>query len=136
MSREVVSAVWLEQGRVFLSQRDGRSDFPLHWELPGGKVEPGESHADALRREVEEEIGVTVRLVSDGLFYSYRYPGNGYLVHFYGVEGVGFTPPRPLQVQGLGWFALPLPDGLPIMPSMVGGMAAVEAWARATGRLP
>ncbi|RYE79463.1 MAG: NUDIX domain-containing protein, partial [Myxococcales bacterium] len=127
LSRQVASAVWLENGRVFLSQRDGRSDFAHCWELSGGKVEPGESHADTLRREVEEEVGVIVRVVSDCL-YTYRYPGNGYLIHFYGVERVGFSSPRPLQVQGVGWFDLPLPTGLPIVPSMVEGMAPVEAW--------
>lgn len=57
----VVAAVLRDvQGRVLLAQRpEGKLDAGL-WEFPGGKVEPGESAFDALRRELREELGVSV----------------------------------------------------------------------------
>ena len=47
-------------GRVILIQRDERPDlaFPGWWTLPGGRVEPGETPEEAIRREVAEELGV------------------------------------------------------------------------------
>ena len=54
----VVGAAWIRDGRVLAAQRGpGRSSAGL-WEFPGGKVEPGEDDAAALRRELSEELGV------------------------------------------------------------------------------
>lgn len=56
--------------QVFATAR-GYGDFAGKWEFPGGKVEPGEAPADALVREIREELGCTVD-VGD-LFYTVEY---------------------------------------------------------------
>ncbi|MFN0204826.1 MAG: NUDIX hydrolase [Planctomycetota bacterium] len=62
---------WLEEdGNVLLvaTYRDlGAPQKQLCWELPGGKVEKGETHAEAIRREMKEETGLDVE-VCDSLF--------------------------------------------------------------------
>ena len=45
--------------QIFATQR-GYGEFEGGWEFPGGKIEPGETPAGALRRELEEELGVEV----------------------------------------------------------------------------
>lgn len=58
----VVAGAWIRDGKVLAAERGlGRADAGL-WELPGGKVEPGESDADALARELAEELGVVVQV--------------------------------------------------------------------------
>lgn len=48
-------------GRLLLvHRRHDRTDHPDTWDLPGGHIEPGESPADAMRREVREEVGAEV----------------------------------------------------------------------------
>lgn len=58
---EVAAAV-IERpdGRFLLGQRAPDTFYPGYWEFPGGKVEPGESAHDALVRELDEELGITV----------------------------------------------------------------------------
>lgn len=61
--REVAAGAIVRDGKVLLAQRSRPPEMAGLWELPGGKVEPGESGAEGLRRELDEELGVTVRVV-------------------------------------------------------------------------
>ena len=63
---EVVAAILVRDGRIFLQQRPPTKDFAWCWESPGGKVEPSESHHVALRRELREELGIDIGELPDG----------------------------------------------------------------------
>jgi 8-oxo-dGTP diphosphatase len=54
----VVAAVIESESRILICQRRKEDRFPLQWEFPGGKVEPGETLEQALARELQEELGV------------------------------------------------------------------------------
>lgn len=58
----VVASVIFRAGRVLAGRRTEPPWLAGGWELPGGKVEPGESDEQALLREIVEELGVVVRL--------------------------------------------------------------------------
>lgn len=58
----IVGAAIVRSGRLLAAQRSYPADLAGYWELPGGRVEAGESEADALRRECVEELAVTVRV--------------------------------------------------------------------------
>ena len=64
--RLVVGAILVDQltrpSRVLAARRSRPPALAGRWELPGGKVEPGEQPEDALHRELAEELGVAVRL--------------------------------------------------------------------------
>ncbi|QNV40041.1 (deoxy)nucleoside triphosphate pyrophosphohydrolase [Rothia amarae] len=53
---DVVGAVLLQNGKVLCAQRGKSMTLPLLWEFPGGKIEPGETPQEALKRELEEEL--------------------------------------------------------------------------------
>lgn len=57
--KQVVAAILARDGRVLICQRREDQPFALQWEFPGGKVEPGEEHAAALCRELEEELAIS-----------------------------------------------------------------------------
>lgn len=59
----VACAVIEDRGMVLAAQRGREMSMPLKWEFPGGKLHPGESPEECLDRELEEELGVRVRIV-------------------------------------------------------------------------
>ncbi|MEU8343070.1 (deoxy)nucleoside triphosphate pyrophosphohydrolase [Spirillospora sp. NPDC048832] len=62
MDLVVVGAAIIADGRLLTAQRAEPEHMAGGWELPGGKVDPGESDEDALVRECAEELGIEVRL--------------------------------------------------------------------------
>ena len=60
--RIIVGAAIIADGRVLACERSEPAEVAGRWEFPGGKVEPGETEHDALVRECEEELGVTVEV--------------------------------------------------------------------------
>ncbi|MFJ6097704.1 (deoxy)nucleoside triphosphate pyrophosphohydrolase [Williamsia muralis] len=60
--REVVAGAVIGDGRLLLAQRTYPTEVAGLWELPGGKVEAGETREQALRRELGEELGIEVRV--------------------------------------------------------------------------
>ena len=69
----VVAAVIREDGRVFATQR-GYGNYKDWWEVPGGKIEPGETPAAAVVREIQEELGTKVAVDRFLTTVEYDYP--------------------------------------------------------------
>lgn len=70
----VTCAIIERDGLVLAAQRSAEMSLPLKWEFPGGKIDPGESPEECLRRELVEEMGVQVA-VGDSLPVStHHYP--------------------------------------------------------------
>jgi 8-oxo-dGTP diphosphatase len=91
-------------GRVLIAQRpDGKSMAGL-WEFPGGKVEPGELPEQSLIRELQEELGITVKpeCLAPLTFASHTYPDFHLLMPLYVCRRwEGFVEAR--EKQGLKW---------------------------------
>ncbi len=69
----MVAALIERDGQILATQRRADQSLPLSWEFPGGKIEPGESPTQALRREIEEELGCSISVgdVEDVVFFAY-----------------------------------------------------------------
>jgi 8-oxo-dGTP diphosphatase len=63
-----------EAGRYLITQRPPKASLPLLWEFPGGRVEEGEADADALAREIREEMGVDVQVLEQAMHTHHEYP--------------------------------------------------------------
>ena len=78
----VVAAIIVRDGRIFATQR-GYGDWKDWWEFPGGKVEPGESPEDALKREIREELATEIEVDELLTTVEYDYPKFHLTMHCY-----------------------------------------------------
>lgn len=100
---EVTAAVIRRQGQVLIASRKNEG-----WEFPGGKIEPGETAAAALRRELAEELAMTDAVILDEIYcICHAYPEKTVRLHFLRVllpDGAGFSPCEGQEVR---WVHLP-----------------------------
>lgn len=85
--KQVVAALIFKDGKVLVCQRTRHQTMPLKWEFPGGKIEAGEQPRDALRRELEEELGIdaTVGDEASRIRHNYKH-GSSVELRFYTVR--------------------------------------------------
>jgi 8-oxo-dGTP diphosphatase len=90
--KRVVAAVIEKDGKLLICQRTRHQTMPLKWEFPGGKIEEGEQPRDALRRELEEELGIEATIGDEIVRLQHTYPNGAtvelrfFLVRAYGGE--------------------------------------------------
>jgi 8-oxo-dGTP diphosphatase len=88
--KRVVAALILQDEKLLVCQRTRYQTMPMKWEFPGGKIEDGEQPRDALRRELEEELGIDAEIGEEVARIRHEYPGGGAVeLRFYLVEEYG-----------------------------------------------
>ena len=97
----VVAAVIEGDDQFFLTRRHAGVHLEGLWEFPGGKVDAGESHADALRREIREELDADVEVLDRIFEITHPYPDRTVAIYFYRCRLRG--TPRPLLGQEMRW---------------------------------
>jgi 8-oxo-dGTP diphosphatase len=75
--KRVVAGLIVKQGMLLVCQRTRHQTMPLKWEFPGGKIEEGEQPRDALRRELEEELGILATIGDEVRRIQHEYPNGG-----------------------------------------------------------
>jgi 8-oxo-dGTP diphosphatase len=121
----VAALVRDEARRVLVTRRRADQPMPLMWELPGGKMEPGESPTEALAREVAEELGcgAEVGRIDDVVFHRYADFDLLMLVYSCRLRGA----PRPVEVDAVEWVA---PERLVEREFLLADVPLVERLAR------
>ena len=85
--KRVVAGLILNQGKILVCQRTRHQTMPLKWEFPGGKIEEGEQPRDALRRELEEELGILADIGDEIARIQHEYPNRSIVeLRFYVVR--------------------------------------------------
>lgn len=99
---EVVVAAISRRGRYLIGKRPANGLLGGLWEFPGGKVKPGEDHATALRREIDEEIGLKVNVGGLVASVDHVYSHLKVTLNVYRCEAPTGTP-KPKVHTGLKW---------------------------------
>jgi mutator protein MutT len=97
----VVAAIIEREDSFLLTLRPDGTHLAGHWEFPGGKVDAHESHSEALRREVFEELDAVVEVGDLAHTVTHAYPEKTVQLFFYRCELRG--EPKPTMGQQMRW---------------------------------
>jgi 8-oxo-dGTP diphosphatase len=123
--RVAAGVIVRDDGEVLLAQRPPGRACAGYWEFPGGKLEPGETPAHALSRELHEELGIGVRAASPWLVQEFVYPHAHVELHFFRVRAwEGELVGR--DGQAFAWQDPSAIDVAPLLPANARVLAALR----------
>ena len=102
---EVVAAILIDDCKIFIARRKGNDEFANLFEFPGGKIEKGETHLEALKRELNEELSLEIEKEKYYKTIEHSYTNFDISLHLYICKPK--TKQMTLHVHGLGkWVTL------------------------------
>ncbi len=116
---QVVGAVIVQDGLILCAQRGSEGSLAGLWEFPGGKIEPGESKQDALRREILEELECSIEVGAEVTTNVHEHEGGSVTLTTFYCSVVDGTPRltehsslkllAPEELDSLEWSPADLP---------------------------
>ena len=100
-----VAVIWNNQGQILIDRRRPQGILGGLWEFPGGKIEPGETVEDCIKREIWEELGIQIEVGEHLITIDYVYTHlrvNLTVHHCSHLTGV----PQPLECDEIRWVTL------------------------------
>jgi mutator protein MutT len=98
----VAAGILVRDERILICQRHRSDRYGLQWEFPGGKVGGDETREQALRRELNEELGVQSEIGPEVYRVRHRYPDRYVEVVFFRVDSF-VAEPRNLVFEAIAW---------------------------------
>lgn len=119
-----VAIVRDQAGRVLLAERQAFQLSPGFWELPGGKIEDGETPAQAAARELAEEVGLEARALVPFAVHEHLFATRRIRLHLFLVTAWRGTA-QGREGQRIAWVDPRFPEVGPILPSNLRVMAVL-----------
>jgi len=98
----VAGVIRRDDGQLLITQRMADDTLGGYWEFPGGKVDPGEELKAALKRELQEEIGIESEIGEEIHRIVHAYPDRDVRLYFFEVRIISGEPQK-LEVADLRW---------------------------------
>ena len=115
---EVVAALIRDKDRFLICQRPENKARGLLWEFVGGKVEPGETKAQALIRECQEELGITLEPGKIYMDVTHEYPDLTVHLTLFNAR-IASGVPRLLEHRDMQWIRVSQIDDYAFCPADV-----------------
>ena len=104
-------------GQILVAKRRNNQFMPGYWELPGGKIEIGENKKDSLKRELFEELGVTVKKSTLTHTMHHEYPDKIVKLWIYNVDKCSGEPSGQ-EGQETSWCSIGQLNNYKLLPTM------------------
>jgi 8-oxo-dGTP diphosphatase len=121
---EVVGAVIVKDKKIYASQR-GYGDFKDGWEFPGGKIEKDELPADAIKREIKEELDADIDVEDYLGVIEYQYPKFILHLHLY-ICSILSGNLTMLEAEGEKWLDLNELESINWLPADIGALKLIR----------
>lgn len=128
--KEVAVGIIFRNGTVLTGQRKHTARYPLKWEFPGGKLEPGETPTAALVRELDEELGIHAQPGPEYHRQEWDYGDRAWRVYYFPVHAFTGEPENRTFAQ-IRWVTL---EELLTMDILDGNREVVSLLCAQTGR--
>lgn len=123
---EVVAAIIVHEGKILATQR-GYGDFKDGWEFPGGKVDAGETPEEAIVREIQEELRVTITPEKLITTVEYDYPNFHLTMHCF-VSRIASGTIELVEHEAMKWLAKDELDTVEWLPADVEVVVALKSY--------
>ena len=120
-----VAVLQRSDGWVLLAERPAGKPWAGWWEFPGGKIEAGESPEQALKREIQEELGIEITNIAPWIIRTFSYPEKTVKLHFFIVTSWQGKP-QAIEGQTLEWQN---PAKLTVTPMLPANLPVIAALA-------
>jgi A/G-specific adenine glycosylase len=121
-----VAVVWDEQNQILIDRRPQQGLLGGLWEFPGGKVEPGESVAACIRRELQEELAIEVEVGAHLITLDHAYTHFKVTLHVYHCRHLSGEP-QPLACDEIRWVTVDALERYPFPTANVKIIQALKA---------
>lgn len=113
---EIVAGVFIKDGKLFTARRVS-GNYAGYWEFPGGKIEANETHEQALKREIFEELGAEIVIKDFVETVQHEYEDLSVTMHLY--EGEFLSDPKPVEYEEFCWADVKEVESLKWLPADV-----------------
>jgi len=107
-----VAVIWNDRGQILIDKRPAKGLLGGLWEFPGGKIEPGETVQDCIRREIEEEIGIAIAVEEHLITLEHAYTHFRVTLQVYHCRHLSGEP-RAIECEEIRWVTLDEIDRFP-----------------------
>lgn len=121
----VAGILYDSSGQVLIAERLGDGPFNGMWEFPGGKIGVGETAAEALSRELDEELGIEVTDFRSFMNLRHEYNDRVVTIEFFVVSGWNHQP-EGREGQAICWVPRDKLDAQNLLPADIPVVAAIQ----------
>jgi 8-oxo-dGTP diphosphatase len=114
---EVCAALIFVGDEVLLTSRPDHQEHPGYWEFPGGKIEPGETPAQCIKRELKEELNIDVSVYDTVYMLEHEYPDKHVSLRFMRCMIKDKQKPQALEKQKYAWVKRGRLNDYPLLPA-------------------
>lgn len=100
-----VAVVWNDQNQILIDRRRPEGTLGGLWEFPGGKIEPGETVKECIRREIKEELGIEINVGEHLITIDYTYPHLQVTLTVHWCKHLSGEP-MPIECDEVLWVSL------------------------------
>ncbi|MBD1925237.1 8-oxo-dGTP diphosphatase MutT [Trichocoleus sp. FACHB-90] len=107
-----VAVIWNEQRQILIDRRRPGGLMGGLWEFPGGKIEPGETVVECIKREIKEELGIEIEVGDRLIVIDYTYSKFSITLNVHHCQHLTGIP-QPIESEEVRWVTLDQLDQYP-----------------------